>query len=308
MESLKPILTLSSPAKINLFLHITGQRQNGYHELQSLFQYIHLYDTLSFSCCDNNNSNLYLDDVKNIENNLITQAYNILRPYADPDHFQPLKIKLIKRIPMGAGLGGGSSNAATTFLALNTLWHCKLSIPQLKQLALPLGADIPFFLSGNSAWIEGIGEKITPLKLPEQPILLFYPKAHHKTHAFFQNPKLKRNAPILPVPSHYDALALPSKFHTLIDDSKTFNAFESLAEHETPIIKKLLQYLKPLGTARMTGTGSCCFFLNDKWSHDVRNFEKLKKNTDNLFKSVDSMILKTLNCSPVQIEMVSQLK
>ena len=151
------MIRVPSPAKLNLFLHITGRRENGYHELQSIFQLIDLFDWLEFT--QTNDPAIHIDGLSDVdqEQNLIYKAIQILKPYAQ--NISGLNIRIEKNIPMGAGLGGGSSNAATTLIVVNQLWQCGLSIEQLAKLGVKLGADVPIFVYGRNAWAEGIGEQ-----------------------------------------------------------------------------------------------------------------------------------------------------
>ncbi len=160
------MIKVPSPAKLNLFLHITGRRENGYHELQTIFQLIDLYDWMSFEPCVSETIQIEgLADVQ-LEQNLIYRAAQLLRPHAK----KPcgLKIHIEKNIPMGAGLGGGSSNAATTLIVLNQLWQCDLNEQQLADYGVQLGADVPIFVFGRNAWAEGIGEHLSFIDLAQK--------------------------------------------------------------------------------------------------------------------------------------------
>ncbi|MEM8562409.1 MAG: 4-(cytidine 5'-diphospho)-2-C-methyl-D-erythritol kinase, partial [Pseudomonadota bacterium] len=155
-------LTLLSPAKLNLFLHITGRRNDGYHQLQTLFQLVDWGDTLSFET--NRTGTISLRGMEQTvpdKENLIYRAAVALRPHSN----NGATIRIVKRIPTGSGLGGGSSNAATTLLALNQLWNCGRSSMELQQIGAQLGADVPIFVVGRTAWAEGIGEILTPIDL-----------------------------------------------------------------------------------------------------------------------------------------------
>ncbi|MEG2265192.1 MAG: 4-(cytidine 5'-diphospho)-2-C-methyl-D-erythritol kinase, partial [Acinetobacter sp.] len=148
------MIRVPSPAKLNLFLHITGRRENGYHELQSIFQLIDLYDWLEFEQSADDAIQIEGLASVDLQQNLIYRAIQLLKPYAKT--LSGLKIRLEKNIPMGAGLGGGSSNAATTLIVLNQLWQCGLNVEQLAELGVKLGADVPIFVHGKNAWAEGI--------------------------------------------------------------------------------------------------------------------------------------------------------
>lgn len=234
-----------SPAKLNLFLHITGRRPNGYHELQSIFQLIDLYDWLNFTPRQDQNINLVGLDSVEIEQNLIYKAACILRPYAT--QFSGVDIAIEKNIPMGAGLGGGSSNAATTLIVLNQLWQCQRSIAQLAELGLSLGADVPVFVHGRNAWAEGIGEQLTFIDLEQKKYIVLKPDCFISTQLLFSQKTLTRDTK----PSKFCAYQLkPNDFS---------NNFEPLARSLYPEVNAAMQYLEHYGKALLTGTGACVF-------------------------------------------------
>ncbi len=186
-------LTLSAPAKLNLFLHITGRRADGYHNLQTLFQMLDCGDQLSFTLTTDGEIQFSCSD-KSIENdsNLVVRAARLLQPSSAAK--MPACIFIwIKRVPMGGGFGGGSSDAATTLLALNQLWQLKLSNAQLCELGLKLGADVPVFVFGKTAFAQGVGEKLQPVSLPENYYLIVTPDVHVSTAEVFGHPDLIRN-------------------------------------------------------------------------------------------------------------------
>ncbi|MEX1056584.1 MAG: 4-(cytidine 5'-diphospho)-2-C-methyl-D-erythritol kinase [Natronospirillum sp.] len=241
---------LPAPAKLNLMLHITGRRADGYHELQTLFQLLAWGDELTFSLnaetadvppdapvtlCDD--SGIPLTD------NLIVLAAQLLRPIARS--FQPTTITLNKRIPMGGGLGGGSSDAATTLLALNHLWAAELSVDALAELGRQLGADVPVFVRSHSAWAEGIGDQLTPVELPQQWFVVAHPKVTINTATVFNDPGLTRNSQITTIRT---ALKRGGR-----------NDCEQVVRQRYPAVDELLRIMSTLGDARLTGTGACCF-------------------------------------------------
>lgn len=234
-----------SPAKLNLFLHITGRRDNGYHELQSIFQLIDLTDWLEFTQTDD--LTISIDGLSSVdlEQNLIYKATQILKPYAK----QPsgLKISIEKNIPMGAGLGGGSSNAATTLIVVNQLWQCGLNIEQLAELGLKLGADVPIFVHGRNAWAEGIGEHLTFIDLDQKQYIVLKPDCFISTQLLFSQKTLTRDTK----PTKFCAYQLtPFNFG---------NNFEPLARSLYPEVNEAMQYLDQFGIAKLTGTGACVF-------------------------------------------------
>ncbi|CAB1210414.1 4-(cytidine 5'-diphospho)-2-C-methyl-D-erythritol kinase [Acinetobacter bouvetii] len=234
-----------SPAKLNLFLHITGRRDNGYHELQSIFQLIDLSDWLEFTPTDDLTISIEGLSNVNLEQNLIYKATQILKPYAQK--LTGLAISIEKHIPMGAGLGGGSSNAATTLIVVNQLWQCGLSIEQLAELGLKLGADVPVFVHGLNAWAEGIGEHLTFIDLDQKQYIVLKPDCFISTQLLFSQKTLTRDTK----PTKFCAYQLkPFNFG---------NNFEPLARSLYPEVDEAMQYLDQFGIAKLTGTGACVF-------------------------------------------------
>ena len=239
------ILRVPSPAKLNLFLHIVGRRDNGYHELQSIFQLIDLYDWISFEAIEENQIQIEgLAEVK-LEQNLIYRAAQYLRPHAKTPC--GLKISVEKNIPMGAGLGGGSSNAATTLIVLNQLWQCGLNDEQLAAYGVQLGADVPIFIFGQNAWAEGVGEHLSFIDLAQKQFILLKPDCFISTQLLFSQKTLTRNTK-------------PTKFCAYQRKPSDFgNNFTPLARSLYPEVNEAMQYLDQFGTAKLTGTGACVF-------------------------------------------------
>ena len=239
------ILRVPSPAKLNLFLHIVGRRDNGYHELQSIFQLIDLYDWISFETIEEDQIQIEgLAEVK-LEQNLIYRAAQYLRPHAKTPC--GLKISVEKNIPMGAGLGGGSSNAATTLIVLNQLWQCGLNDEQLAAYGVQLGADVPIFIFGQNAWAEGIGEQLSFIDLAQKQFIILKPDCFISTQALFSQKTLTRDSKI----TTFCAYQLePFNFG---------NNFEPLARQLYPKVEEAMQYLDQFGLAKLTGTGACVF-------------------------------------------------
>ncbi|RZG77271.1 MULTISPECIES: 4-(cytidine 5'-diphospho)-2-C-methyl-D-erythritol kinase [unclassified Acinetobacter] len=239
------MIRVPSPAKLNLFLHITGRRDNGYHELQSIFQLIDLYDWLEFTQTEDHQFSIDGLNSVDIEQNLIYKATQILKPFAKA--ITGLKIRIEKTIPMGAGLGGGSSNAATTLIVVNQLWQCGLTIDQLAELGVQLGADVPIFVHGRNAWAEGIGEHLTFIDLDQKQYIVLKPDCFISTQLLFSQKTLTRDTK----PTKFCAYQLkPSDFG---------NNFEPLARSLYPEVDEAMQYLDQFGTAKLTGTGACVF-------------------------------------------------
>ena len=241
-------LTLPAPAKLNLFLHITGQRPDGYHCLQTLFALLDHGDSLTFSPSDKLQMHCNDPQLPCDESNLILRAASLLQDHTS--HQGGASITLEKRLPMGGGVGGGSSDAATALLGLNQLWGLDLSLETLADLGLKLGADVPVFVLGQSAWAEGVGEQITPVSLPDAHFLVIHPGIHVSTARIFGDRELTRDTPISKLPASLEAV-LTRDFH---------NDCEAVAKRHFPEIGKTLDWLRQhTGNSRMTGTGACCF-------------------------------------------------
>ncbi len=245
-------ITVPAPAKLNLMLHITGQRSDGYHELQTIFQFVDHGDELSFRLRDDNKLTLSpaVDGV-NFEDNLITKAARSLQNHPQAkDKVCGADITLEKILPMGGGLGGGSSNAATTMLALNKLWQLDLSLEELAVIGVKLGADVPVFIKGQACWAEGVGELITPLPdLAENWFLVACPNAHSDTKEIFSHKELTRDSEILNMRHALEGQAA----NTVRNDCQL------VASKLNPEIGKTLNLLNKFGSAKMTGTGACVF-------------------------------------------------
>lgn len=234
-----------APAKLNLFLHITGRRNNGYHELQTIFQLIDLYDWLTFTPNHSDQIIIHGLDLVSTQDNLIYKAAQALKPSAKNSY--GIDIQLEKNIPMGAGLGGGSSNAATTLIVLNKLWNCGKNNQELADIALQLGADVPLFIHGKNAWAEGIGEQVTHIKLPQKQFIVLKPDCFISTQLLFSQKTLTRDAK-------------PSKFCAYQQTPSIFgNCFEPLARKLYPEVNEAMLYLNQFGKAKLTGTGACVF-------------------------------------------------
>lgn len=244
---MKSLHDVPAPAKLNLFLHITGRRPDGYHLLQSVFMLIDWCDTLHFE--KRPNGAISREDLTLAlpPNDLITRAAHLLQAHTGCT--QGVHIAVEKQIPSQAGMGGGSSDAATCLLALNRLWGLKLDLPTLEKLGLQLGADVPFFLRGRNAWVEGIGEKITPIDLPAADFWVIKPPVGIETSQIFTHPDLKRDTK-------------PATISVFAAETYGFgqNDLQPVAETLCPDIKKALKALKDAGfQARMTGSGSAVF-------------------------------------------------
>jgi len=238
-----------APAKLNLFLHVTGRRDDGYHELQTVFQLLDYGDELQFSVSDDGviERSTVIETLAP-EHDIVVKAAHLLARASDCR--LGAKIALRKRIPMGAGLGGGSSDAATTLLALNRLWQLNWDRQRLARLALQLGADVPVFVAGHSAWAEGVGETLEPLELPDCYYLVVTPAVHVSTAEMFSDPNLTRDHEAITIRDYFSGAAL-----------KVCNDFEPLLRNRYREIADALDWLtRESGiTARVSGTGASIF-------------------------------------------------
>lgn len=239
-----------SPAKLNLFLYITGQRADGYHSLQTLFQFLDYGDTIDIALRGDGEIRL-LTPVEGVahEDNLIVRAARLLMKVASESNRLPkgsgADISIDKRLPMGGGLGGGSSNAATVLVALNHLWQCGLSIDELAALGLTLGADVPVFVRGHAAFAEGVGEILTPVEPEEKWYLVAHPGVSIPTPLIFNDPDLPRNTP-------------KRSIKTLLK-CEFGNDCEVIARKRFREVDAALSWLLEYAPSRLTGTGACVF-------------------------------------------------
>jgi 4-diphosphocytidyl-2-C-methyl-D-erythritol kinase len=237
-----------APAKLNLFLHVTGRRPDGYHELQTLFQLIDLCDTVSLSVTDDGRIERPAGPAGvDPDSDLTVRAAKALQ--AATGCRGGASIRIAKRIPMGGGLGGGSSDAATVLLALNHLWGCGLPIDELARLGLPLGADVPVFVRGSSAWAEGVGEQLVPVELLERWYVVIHPGVAVPTRDVFQSPELTRNTPVITIRAFFGPEG----------SSGSRNDCEPVVRARYPEVADALSWLGHFAPARLTGTGSCIF-------------------------------------------------
>lgn len=244
-----PVLTVAAPAKLNLFLHIVGRRNDGYHLLQTVFQLLDTGDSLAFRPA----AHLTLNDLPGVpaEQNLVWRAARALQAHSGTR--QGADIQLAKHLPAGGGLGGGSSDAASTLLALNRLWNLKLDIDTLARVGLSLGADVPVFVRGHSAFAEGIGEQLTAIDLPACWYVVVNPGCHVETARIFRDSSLTRDTPLMTIA----ALREPGVY------SRFRNDCEAVVRRLHPEVAEALDWLGQFGTARLTGTGACVFLATD---------------------------------------------
>ncbi|MBA2410198.1 MAG: 4-(cytidine 5'-diphospho)-2-C-methyl-D-erythritol kinase [Gammaproteobacteria bacterium] len=237
-----------APAKLNLFLHITGRRPDGYHLLQTVFQFLSVGDELRFEPrADGRIMRVNAIAAIPAEQDLAVRAALALQ--AATGSAQGADIEITKNLPVGGGLGGGSSDAATTLVALNHLWRCGLSRDELMSLGLALGADVPVFVYGRAAWAEGVGERLQTIDLPEQWFVVLKPDVAIATTNVFGAPELTRNCPPI----------------TMLDflSNGGANVCEPVVRRRYPEVAEVLGWLNDFSPARLTGTGSCVFAAFD---------------------------------------------
>lgn len=233
-----------APAKLNLFLHITGQREDGYHLLQTAFQFVDYGDTLEIAVTESSTIRLSpaLSGVAD-DDNLIVRAAKLLQQASKTTLGAEIRLK--KQLPMGGGLGGGSSDAATTLVALNAQWKCQLSQDELAELGLQLGADVPVFVRGHAAWAEGVGELLTPISPAEPWYLVVIPDCQVSTAEIFSTSELTRDC-------------YPIKISGFLSGEGS-NVCEAVVKQRYPAVAEALDWLAQYANPRMTGTGACVF-------------------------------------------------
>ncbi len=280
MNSPRP-LPWPAPAKLNLFLHIVGRRADGYHELQTCFQFVDLCDEITIEVRADGRIRR-VADLAGVpeEADLCVRAARALQAAAACP--QGADIGVLKRIPMGGGLGGGSSDAATCLVALNHLWKLHWPTDDLAALGLKLGADVPVFVRGRAAWAEGIGERLTPLYPPLAPVetnyLIIKPKIGVSTAEVFQDPELTRNSP-------------PITIHGFLASGGR-NDCLSAVRRRYPEVAHALDWLSAYGPARLTGTGACVFL-------GVETIDRGRELLSKLPPVLDAFLARGLNDSPL---------
>ncbi len=277
-----------SPAKLNLFLYITGQRADGYHTLQTLFQFLDYGDTISIELRDDGDIRL-LTPVEGVEHedNLIVRAARLLmKTAADSGRLSTgsgANISIDKRLPMGGGLGGGSSHAGTVLVALTHLWQCGLSMDELAEMGLTLGADVPVFVRGHAAFAEGVGEILTPVDPPEKWYLVAHPGVSIPTPVIFKDPELPRNTP-------------KRSIETLLK-CEFSNDCEVIARKRFREVDAVLSWLLEYAPSRLTGTGACVFAEFDTESEARQVLEQAPE-------WLNGFVAKGVNLSPLHRAML----
>ena len=246
--------TWPAPAKLNLFLQIVGRREDGYHELQTVFRLLGWGDTVRLRTRDDGLIVRHGESAPGVgeADDIAVKAAKLLQSEAKITEGADISVE--KRIPVGGGFGGGSSDAATVLVALNRLWDLGFDLERLSLLGLRLGADVPVFVRGHNAWAEGVGEKLTRIQLPGACYVLANPGIHVPTGELFQAPDLTRNA-------------APAKIADFVSGKLLGNAFEPVLRRREPAVEAVFSALSRIGTPRLTGSGSGCFVeFNDRAS------------------------------------------
>ena len=256
-----------APAKLNLFLHVTGRRADGYHLLQTVFQLLDRSDTLDFAVRDDGRIHR-TNDVAGVpeDTDLVVRAARLLQTAGGKSHLGA-DITVHKQLPMGGGLGGGSSDAATTLMALNHLWQTGLTRTQLMTLGLQLGADVPFFLFGRNAFAEGVGEELIALETANRWFVVIEPGVSVPTAIIFSSEELTRDTKVVKITDFPEA-------HNLFDSDFGKNDLEVVAAKQFPPVAEAINWLKTFGNARMTGSGACVFC---SFEHEHQADEVLKQ-------------------------------
>lgn len=272
-----------SPAKLNLFLYITGRRPDNYHDLQTIFQFIDYCDIVTFNMRQDNQINLLTEFVNvPVDKNLMIIAANHLKSYVNRQDLG-VDITIDKKIPMGGGLGGASSNAATVLVALNQLWQLNLKTATLIEIGRQIGADVPIFIYGQAAFAQGIGDQFLTVDIPQYWYLVTYPNIEISTVKVFNDPELTRNTPSRNLD---DLLAL--SFDQFRNDC------EMVVRKRYPIVDKVIRYLSQFAPTRLTGTGACIFTQ----CQTEREAKQIQQKLNNNFQ-VPSFVVKALNKSPL---------
>ncbi len=244
-----PVIDWPAPAKLNLFLHITSRRPDGFHNLQTVFQFLDYADTLRFSPREDGEIRRCYDLPGVSEDaDLILRAARLLRHHSGVS--LGADIELEKNLPLGGGLGGGSSDAATTLVALNAHWNAGVDLATLAELGLKLGADVPVFVRGQAAWAQGVGETLTPVELSQPWFVVLIPPISVSTAKVFADPQLRRDCPAITIPDFLAGVTV-------------HNVCESRVRAQYPEVDAALVALEAYAPARMTGTGACVFAAFD---------------------------------------------
>jgi len=285
-----------APAKLNLMLHITGQREDGYHELQTVFQFIDFSDELEFRLRDDDQIIRHCDgfDLPEDEDIIIRAARMLRQKYRDRESSAASSfgadISLTKNIPMGAGLGGGSSDAATTLVVLNKLWQMSFTVGELSEMGLELGADVPVFVHGFAAFAEGVGEKLSPVSPDENWYLVLVPPVHVSTKKVFSYPQLTRDC---------SAIKLCD-----LSRHEWRNVCTPVVVKNYPMVSQAIDIISKYSKASMSGTGASVFASFDNEAQAEEVLQQIRKNPQ--ISSWTSFVARGLNQSPLHKFLESQ--
>ena len=296
-------LVLPAPAKLNLFLHITGRRKDGYHQLQTVFQLLDYADQISLVLRNDGlitrsqDSDAQLNNIQ-FESDLCVRAAKLMQSQIQnfSDHIPGVEINLRKKLPIGGGIGGGSSDAATVLCGLNRLWNCDFTVDELADLGSQLGADVPVFVRGNSAWAEGIGEQLTPLPLQQKWFVVIHPKIFVSTAEIFADQALTRDCDTLKIARFLEG----NRFNFLGDEFS--NVFESVVTKKYPEIASVIDWLSAYSPPRLTGTGSCVFASFDNEFDASKVLDDLTESNHNWL----GFLAKGVNESPLKVVLQNQ--
>jgi 4-diphosphocytidyl-2-C-methyl-D-erythritol kinase len=268
-----------APAKLNLFLHILGRRPDGYHQLQTAFQFIDLCDEIGFELRSDGRV-VRVEGPAEIPqwDDLTVRAAQLMQKEQRTGRALGVGIHLRKKIPLGSGLGGGSSDAATVLVALNAIWGLGLSVDRLAYLGLELGADVPLFVRGRASWAEGVGEDLTALDLPELTYIVIYPGCAVSTREVFQAAELTRNSAPITIRAFLES------------DGR--NDCEPVVRARYPQVAAALEWLGQFAPARLTGTGSCVYA-------PMGNFDRAQKIIDSVPAGWQGFLVAGRNRSPL---------
>lgn len=277
-------LSIFAPAKLNLFLHITGQREDGYHLLQTVFQFLDYGDTISLKVRDDGVISRS-SELKGVpaEDDLVVKAAKLLKKHCASS--LGVDISVEKILPMGGGLGGGSSNAASVLVGLNDLWDCGLSRDELMALGVQLGADVPVFIFAQSAWAEGVGERLKAIDLPEKWFLVLKPQINVSTANVFSNSQLRRDCSTITIRDFLEG-----------QTANIQNVCEKPVREMYPEVDQALNDLALYcaeGQAKLTGTGACVFAAFDTKQQADSAFAELSKKWD-------GFVAKGMNQTPLK--------
>ncbi len=274
-------MTVSAPAKLNLFLHITGRREDGYHLLQTVFQFLDHADTIELVCREDASIHR-LSNLEGVpaDDDLVVKAAKLLQKKCNCLLGADIRVK--KVLPMGGGLGGGSSNAASVLVALNHLWDCGLSQQELMTLGVQLGADVPVFIFAQSAWAEGVGEHLKAIDLPEKWFLVLKPQINVSTAKVFSNSQLRR-----------DCATITIRDFLTGQTQSIGNVCEKPVREMYPEVDEALRDLGNYAESKLTGTGACVFAAFD-------NEEQAQKALSELSNKWDGFVAKSMNQTPLK--------